>query len=83
MVIAEHFWDKTLAKEVSKRPLVVQDMYDCYNTAGTTVFTIHGSPPKGIAILKRFPYDDKRVGDLIILRLADYRTKIIRDVIIE
>ena len=50
-----------------KRELFITEIKDCYGTNSTTIFSINGSPPKGIGILLRASYEKEWIGQLILI----------------
>ena len=54
-------------KSEMERELIVTEIKDCYGTNSTTIFSINGSPPKGIGVLLRCSYTKDLKGNLILL----------------
>ena len=57
-----------LESNVKERELIVSEIKDDHNKVGTVVFSVNGSPPKGIGILRlEENYNDKWVGNIIMI----------------
>lgn len=46
-----------LEKDNLERALIITKIRNCYNTVGNIVFSVNGSPPKGVGILFLSSYD--------------------------
>ena len=53
-----------LWKDQLSRELIITPIKDCYGTISTIVFSINGSPPKGIAIMLGDSYMSKCIGNM-------------------
>jgi hypothetical protein len=58
--------EQQLAKEM-ERKLIIKKINDCYNTPSTIIFSVEGSPPKGVGVLLRGSYEEEIEGELFIL----------------